>query len=139
MSKYPKSSSVVKVIIESHDGTWVLKKRSTILEWCEAFSYESAPKKVEKKIKKITKKKAPIKKAPKPRVSTSSDGSEEDLSLAGTGSGSNESNETNETDETPETPGGYAKMRLNYKVVDDDPMKAAQKMAKSMKGKFVDH
>jgi len=135
MSKYPKSSSVVKVIIESHDGTWVLKKRSTILEWCEAFSYESAPKKVEKKIKKITKKKAPVKKAPKPPV-ISSDDSEEDLSLAGTGSGSNE---TNETDETPETPGGYAKMRLNYKVVDDDPMKAAQKMAKSMKGKFVDH
>lgn len=122
--RYPKSSSVVKVIIESHDGTWVLKKRSTILEWCETFSYEYAPQKVVKRvpIKKVAKK-------PKPPTSTSSEDSV-NLSLAGSESGS---------EEAPETPGGYAKMRLNYKVVDDDPMKAAQKMAKSMKGKFVDH
>jgi len=134
--KYPYHEDVYRVVIENREGrTWVLKKKTTILEWCEGYQDSLAPAKPKpRKVAKPPPK--PILKKKKPRRPPTPSSSEENSE--------DEDEDEDEDDgssslEVPSHPGGYTKMNLNYKVTKDgaDVGKLAKKMAKN--AKFADH
>jgi len=131
--KYPSHEDVYRVIIESREGqTWVLKKKATILEWCEGYQDSLVP--AEPKPRKVVKlPPKPILKKKKPRRPPTPSSSEEDLDDG------DEDDDSSSPLEVPSHPGGYTKLNLNYKVTKDgtDVGKLAKKMAKN--AKFSDH
>lgn len=123
--KIPHARKITKVTIESEDGVWVLKKKASIAEWCKNFQKETAVKPVAKKAP--TKKKVRFSK-PIKKVKQISSSSSAEISVA--------SDSDSSSSEGPKIKGGYAKLNLDYRVEEDDPIKAGQKMASKMKGRF---
>ena len=126
----PNPKNLVKITVETSNGQWVFKKKSSILEFCrdvmETFDPPNPKPKPKPKKKRVTK------------VSSES-------SSSGTDSGGSSDPEDSPEPESQQKSylpvARRATMDLNYKITKDgsDIEKMAKKMARDVKGHFSDH
>jgi hypothetical protein len=128
----PNPKNLVKVTVETSNGQWVFKKKSSILEFCRDVIETFEPPKPK-----------PKPKPKKKRVIVSKVSSES--SSSGTGSGGSSDPEDSpelESQQKSYLPAARrATMDLNYKITKDgsDIEKMAKKMARDVQGHFSDH
>lgn len=135
------------LVLVTDEGNTILKKKSSILSFCQNYLEAFGPKKVVKKAPKATKKKAPPKpilkkpaKKKKARKTTSTEDSEESSSEAEEVESSEESDKTSNSSEDEEksdhqAPAGYANVGIKYKKTKEgeDIMEKAKEMARGAK------
>lgn len=137
------------LVLVTDEGNTILKKKSSIVSFCQNYLEAFGPKKVVKKAPKATKKKAPpkpilkkpAKKKKTRKASTSEDSSEEDSSEAAEveAESSEESDKTSGSSEEEKSdhqaPAGYANVGIKYKKTKEgeDIMEKAKEMARGAK------